>query len=81
MELVPGRSLAKVVSDERALPLGRVLDWAAQLCDALEVAHEAGVLHRDIKPANVMTTDRGVLKVLDSRDRAVDERRWPPGRR
>ncbi|HSA53792.1 MAG TPA: serine/threonine-protein kinase [Yinghuangia sp.] len=65
MELVAGRSLAKVAADEGPLPLPRVLDWARQLCDALEVAHEAGVLHRDIKPANIMASDRGVLKVLD----------------
>lgn len=65
MELVPGRSLAKVVAEESPLPLPRVLDWARQLCDALEVAHDAEVLHRDIKPANIMASDKGVLKVLD----------------
>lgn len=65
MELVPGKSLAEIAAAEAPLPLPRVLDWARQLCDALEVAHEAGVLHRDIKPANIMASDRGVLKVLD----------------
>lgn len=65
MELVPGRSLAKVVAEEAPLPLQRVLDLARQLCDALEVAHDAEVLHRDIKPANIMASDKGVLKVLD----------------
>lgn len=65
MELVPGKSLAEIAAAEAPLPLPRVLNWAQQLCDALEVAHEAGVLHRDIKPANIMANDRGVLKVLD----------------
>lgn len=65
MELVPGRSLAKVAAEDGPLPVPRVLGWARQLCDALEVAHDAGVLHRDIKPANIMVSDKGVLKVLD----------------
>ncbi|MFE5325792.1 protein kinase [Embleya sp. NPDC056575] len=65
MELITGRTLAQLVADGAWLPIGHVIGWAIQLCDALDVAHSGDVLHRDIKPANVMVTSRGVVKVLD----------------
>ncbi|MGW3820248.1 serine/threonine-protein kinase [Streptomyces sp. NPDC005046] len=62
MELVSGRTL-----DEAAVgaPVPVILDWAAQICRALEVTHAAGLLHRDIKPGNVMVTPAGSVKLLD----------------
>jgi serine/threonine-protein kinase len=42
-----------------------VLALGRQLCRALEVAHEAGVIHRDIKPQNLLVDPAGVLKVMD----------------
>ncbi len=42
-----------------------VLPIAKQLCRALEVAHEEGVIHRDIKPQNMLVQPDGVLKVMD----------------
>src|SRR5271170_6961657 len=59
MELVPGEAL------KGPLPLDTALNYARQIADALEVAHEKGITHRDLKPANIMITPAGVIKVLD----------------
>src|SRR5438477_2353867 len=64
MELVPGQTL-----DERIaagpIPLDEALGIARQIAEALEAAHEKGVIHRDLKPANIKITPDGVVKVLD----------------
>jgi eukaryotic-like serine/threonine-protein kinase len=59
MELVPGQTL------KGPLPLNETLRIAGQVADALEAAHDKGVVHRDLKPANIMITPAGVVKVLD----------------
>ena len=47
------------------LPLETVLDYARQIADVLEYAHDKGIVHRDLKRANVIVTGDGVVKVLD----------------
>src|SRR5207302_7779196 len=64
MELVPGPTLAERIS-AGSLPLEDALRIARQIADALEYAHEEGVVHRDLKPANVKITPEGAVKVLD----------------
>ena len=59
MELVEGESLSC------PLPLETALNYAKQIAEALEYAHERGVVHRDLKPANIKITPDGVVKVLD----------------
>jgi serine/threonine-protein kinase len=64
MELVHGRLLtADLGRDPSALP--RVLRLGVQLADALEHAHDRGVVHRDLKPANLMITETGAVKIMD----------------
>jgi serine/threonine protein kinase len=64
MELVRGRTLAELLP-RHGFPLGRFLEIAIPLTDALAAAHREGITHRDVKPANVMVTDEGRVKVLD----------------
>ena len=61
MELVDGPTLADRISSG-AIPLEESLKIAAQIADALEAAHEKGVVHRDLKPANVKVRDDGTVK-------------------
>jgi serine/threonine protein kinase len=63
MEHIDGETLQHRLH-QGALPLPRALDYAVQICDALDKAHRRGVTHRDLKPANVMLTKSGV-KLLD----------------
>ncbi|MFI6846059.1 protein kinase domain-containing protein [Kitasatospora sp. NPDC050467] len=65
MELVNGRSLATVLAQQPGLPVERAVGIAAAVCEALTVAHGAGLVHRDIKPGNIMITDDGGVKVVD----------------
>jgi TolB-like protein/Tfp pilus assembly protein PilF len=64
MELVEGVSLSHLITPQ-GLPLSRVLELSIPLADALEAAHDRGVVHRDLKPGNVMVTREGRVKVLD----------------
>jgi serine/threonine-protein kinase len=65
MELVEGTSLKDLIRKRGRLPIGVTLTVGKQLCRALEVAHEAGVIHRDIKPQNMVVDPSGFLKVMD----------------
>jgi serine/threonine-protein kinase len=64
MELVPGEDLARVL-ERGPLSVDRALAFATQIAEALEAAHEQGVIHRDLKPANVVVTPDDRVKVLD----------------
>ncbi len=69
MEMLAGRSLARVLAEDQPLPLERQLRIGIQIGKALIAAHAEGVVHRDLKPDNVMVMDlygeRDFVKVLD----------------
>ena len=74
LELVDGPMLSERIR-QGAIPIDETLDLIRQMVDALEYAHERGVIHRDLKPANIKITDAGVLKILDfGLAKALDER-------
>ena len=64
LELVAGDTLADQLK-RGAIPVEKSLKLALQIAEALEAAHEKGVIHRDLKPANVKVTPDGTVKVLD----------------
>ena len=64
LELVEGETLAERVA-RGAIPVEESFGLAVQIAEALEAAHEKGVIHRDLKPANIKITPDGKIKVLD----------------
>src|SRR5689334_8658282 len=64
MEYVPGETLAERLK-RGPLPLNEAIPIARKIADALESAHERGVVHRDLKPSNIQLTPDGDVKLLD----------------
>ena len=64
LELAEGPTLADRIA-QGPVPIDDALPIAKQIAEALEAAHEAGVIHRNLKPANIKVKDDGTVKVLD----------------
>lgn len=69
LEFVPGETLQdylkRLNKDERYLPTKQAIQFAANVSDAIDYAHQRGLIHRDIKPANVMINVQGEAILMD----------------
>jgi hypothetical protein len=65
MEYLPGGTLKRRIMSEGSLPARTAVAVALQICEALQAAHEYGIIHRDIKPHNILITDSGHVQVAD----------------
>jgi serine/threonine protein kinase len=81
MEYVRGLDLARIISRDGPMPWPRCAPLLAQICGALQEAHELGIVHRDLKPENVLITrstgGRDYAKVLDFGLAKLDQRGVP----
>lgn len=65
MEYLQGATLLEVLAERGFLNPGEILEIARQVCDALKIVHQAGMLHRDIKPNNIIRCDDGRVVLVD----------------
>ncbi|MDM8525070.1 serine/threonine-protein kinase [Desulfococcaceae bacterium HSG8] len=65
MEYLEGDDMQKYTRKNSLLPMRKVLDYVGDVADALNYAHEKGIVHRDIKPANIMLLKTDVIKITD----------------
>ena len=65
MELVEGQDLGKWVQSSGPMPSRRAAEVVAQAADALQHAHQRGVIHRDLKPTNILLDTAGMVRVVD----------------
>jgi serine/threonine protein kinase len=83
LEYLQGNALSTEVRGRKGIPLDESISIVTQVCDALQHAHESGVVHRDLKPSNIMLVKSGgrdVVKLLDfgiAKRYAVDEATLP----
>ena len=80
LELVPGETLAERIA-RGPIPVKEALEIAAKIAEALDEAHEQGIVHRDLRPANIKQTEDGKIKVLDYGLAKASRRkrpRWTP---
>jgi HAMP domain-containing protein len=80
MELVRGTTVATLIREAGRLDVPAALTIGKQVCRALEVAHEEGVIHRDVKPQNLLVDHSGFLKVMDFGIARLAEHHSEPGR-
>jgi serine/threonine protein kinase len=83
MEYLEGKNLNQRVRREGPLPVERAIPILAAVCEALDEAHQLGIVHRDMKPENIFLCNQGGLKdypkVLDFGLAKVTERQMKPG--
>ena len=69
MELIPGRGFDEILRDAAAqgkkIPAPTILRWIHEIADALDCAHQAGIIHRDVKPSNIRITPEGRAMLMD----------------
>ena len=65
MEYVEGQTLKEYIDHNGMLSWQETVEYATQICSALDKAHKNNIIHRDIKPQNIILTNDGVLKVTD----------------
>lgn len=69
LEFVPGETiqdhLKRLNESGRKLPVSKVMEYMANICDAVDYAHQRGMIHRDIKPANIMLNTQGQVILMD----------------
>ena len=70
LELIEGETLEQRLR-KGAIPVPEALDIARQIAEALEAAHDEGIIHRDVKPANVLLTAKGGVKVASGNVRRL----------
>ena len=79
MEFIQGKELLDLFNAEERFDLGKAFKIMIELLDALDFAHEAGIVHRDVKPANVMIDANGHAKLADFGVARVDDPDGPQG--
>ncbi len=65
MEYIDGITLKQYIEQQGAIRWQEVVHFMIQILDALEVAHDKGIIHRDIKPQNILLLSDGTIKVTD----------------